>query len=151
MRVRRATDEDAAALGRGMKVVADEDAGLATQSDATIAGLTAMFRAAIDAGDTLFVLEKDGELAGSLGLHPAGARGVLDLGMWVLPAWRRRGGGRMLVEAALEAPPPTSTRSSSRSFPRTSPRSLCTKRWGSSARGCAATTTAASTAPCAPH
>jgi putative acetyltransferase len=88
-----------------MKVVADEDVGLATQSDATVQGLTTMFRAGIEAGDILFVLEQDGELAGSLGLHPAAAEGVLDLGMWILPAWRRRGGGRMLVEAALAARP----------------------------------------------
>lgn len=88
-----------------MKVVADEDVGLLTQSDATVEGLTAMFRAGIEAGDILLVLERDGELAGSLGLHPAGAKGVLDLGMWILPDWRRCGGGRMLVEAALEARP----------------------------------------------
>jgi putative acetyltransferase len=88
-----------------MKVVADEEVGLATQSDATVEGLTTMFRAGIEAGDVVFVLEEEGELAGSLGLHPASAKGVLDLGMWILPAWRRRGGGRMLVEAALAARP----------------------------------------------
>jgi ribosomal protein S18 acetylase RimI-like enzyme len=105
MELRRATDEDAEALGRGMKTVADEDVGLLTQSDATVEELTTMFRASIEVGDILFVLKEDGELAGSLGLHPAGAKGVLGLGMWVLPDRRRRGAGRMLVEAALAARP----------------------------------------------
>ncbi len=31
--------------------------------------------------------------------------GVLALGMWVLPEWRGRGGGRLLAEAALESRP----------------------------------------------
>jgi putative acetyltransferase len=39
-------------------------------------------------------------------MHPTNAKGVLSLGMWLLPQWRGRGGGRMLMEAALEARPP---------------------------------------------
>lgn len=44
-------------------------------------------------------------MVGCLGLHPAGPPGVLSLGMWILPGWRRRGGGRALMEAALAAIP----------------------------------------------
>ena len=38
-------------------------------------------------------------------MHPTPSPGVLSIGIWVLPEWRRRGGGRMLVEAALAARP----------------------------------------------
>jgi ribosomal protein S18 acetylase RimI-like enzyme len=40
-----------------------------------------------------------------LGLHPTAVDGVLSLGMWILPAWRGRGGGRMLIEEALASLP----------------------------------------------
>ena len=48
------------------------------------------------------MLEDGGEPVGSLGLQPTQADGVLSLGMWILPEWRGRGGGRMLIEAALD-------------------------------------------------
>jgi len=88
-----------------MKVVVDEERWLATESTATAEELTARFRAAVEHGHVLLVLEEAGERVGALGMHPA-ANGVLSLGMWILPAWRGRGGGRMLMEAALESRPP---------------------------------------------
>jgi RimJ/RimL family protein N-acetyltransferase len=106
MEVRKATIEDSERIARGMKMVADEERWLATQSDATVEGLTAMFRAAIEHEDNLvLVIEEGSELAGSIGLHPTHARGVYSLGMWLLPRWRGRGGGRMLMEAALRERP----------------------------------------------
>lgn len=106
MLVREARAEDCEALGRAMKVVAEEGRWLATEPGADVAGLVEMFRASVGADDHfLFVLEEDGELAGALGMHPTPSPGVLSIGMWVLPHWRRRGGGRMLVEAALAARP----------------------------------------------
>lgn len=106
MRVREATSRDCEALGRAMKVVAEEGRWLATEPGADVAGLIEMFRAGVEAEDNfLFVLEADGELAGGLGMHPTPSPGVLSIGMWVLPQLRRRGGGRMLVEAALAARP----------------------------------------------
>jgi putative acetyltransferase len=107
MEVRRATVADSERLARGMKVVADEERWLATQSNATVEGLREMFRAAVQHEDNVvLVLEEGPELAGSLGLHPTHAPGVYSLGMWLLPPWRRRGGGRMLMEAALRERPP---------------------------------------------
>ena len=55
----------------------------------------------------LFVLEHGGAIVGSLGMQPTQAEGVFSLGMWVLPEWRGQGGGRSLMEAALDARPAT--------------------------------------------
>jgi RimJ/RimL family protein N-acetyltransferase len=104
MHVRDATFEDCDALGAGMKAVVDEGRWLATEA-ATADELADRFRQVILEGDPLLVLEEDGGILGSLGLHSTDARGVLSLGMWVLAAHRGRGGGRMLMEAALAARP----------------------------------------------
>jgi len=104
MHVRDATFEDCDAIGAGMKAVVDEGRWLATES-ATADELAERFRQVILEGDPLLVLEEDGGIVGSLGLHSTDARGVLALGMWVLAAHRGRGGGRMLMEAALAARP----------------------------------------------
>jgi len=106
MEARRASIEDCEWLGRGMKVVVDEGRWLATEPDATVEDLVELFRGGISAGDLVLVLEEEGERIGSIGLHPSGVAGVLTLGMWVLPERRGRGGGRLLVEAALAAVPP---------------------------------------------
>lgn len=99
MQVRSATFEDCDAIGAGMKVVVDEGVWLATEA-ASAEELAERHRTAILAGEPVFVLEDGGEIVGCLGLHES-TSGVLYLGMWVLPAHRGRGGGRVLVEAAL--------------------------------------------------
>jgi RimJ/RimL family protein N-acetyltransferase len=104
VQVRDATFEDCDALGAGMKVVVDEGIWLAT-AEASELELANRFRQAILEGDPLLVLEEDGGIVGSLGVHPTPAEGVMSLGMWVLPSHRRRGGGRMLIEAMLAARP----------------------------------------------
>jgi RimJ/RimL family protein N-acetyltransferase len=104
MHVRDATFEDCDAIGAGMKAVVDEGRWLATEA-ATADELADRFRQVILEGDPLLVLEEDGGIVGSLGLHSTDARGVLALGMWVLAAHRGRGGGRMLMEAALATRP----------------------------------------------
>ena len=107
MKVREATTEDCEAIGRGMKAVVEEGRWLATEPGTPLEDLVERFRAAVEwDGHFLFVLEDGGQLIGSLGLHPSPADGVLTLGMWVLPEWRGRGGGRMLIEAALASVPP---------------------------------------------
>jgi putative acetyltransferase len=106
MKVRPATIEDCGAIARGMKVVADEGRWLATEAGASLEDLEQRFRAAVEwDGQLLLVLEDGSELVGSLGLHPSSTAGVLSLGMWVLPGRRGRGGGRMLIEAALASVP----------------------------------------------
>jgi [ribosomal protein S18]-alanine N-acetyltransferase len=89
-----------------MAVVVDEGRWLATQPPASVAELTERFRISIRQGNLLFVLVDGEEVVGALGLNPTSATGVLGLGMWTLPGWRGRGGGRLLVEAALAARPP---------------------------------------------
>jgi RimJ/RimL family protein N-acetyltransferase len=107
MEVRAARSEDCPALARGMRSVVEEGRWLATEESTTVEELEQRFLASVEwDGFFLFVLEQDGEPIGSIGLRPTEADGVLSLGMWVLPQWRGRGGGRMLVEAALAARPP---------------------------------------------
>jgi RimJ/RimL family protein N-acetyltransferase len=104
MQVRDATFEDCDALGAGMKVVVDEGIWLAT-AEASELELANRFRQAILEGDQVLVLEDEGGIVGALGMHPTQAEGVSSLGMWVVPSHRRRGGGRMLIEAVLAARP----------------------------------------------
>jgi putative acetyltransferase len=106
MKVRPATIEDCGAIARGMKVVVDEGRWLATEAGTPVEELEQRFRAAVEWDEQLLLVLEDGsELIGSLGLHPSNAAGVLSLGMWVLPGRRGRGGGRMLMEAALASVP----------------------------------------------
>jgi RimJ/RimL family protein N-acetyltransferase len=104
MHVRDATFDDCDALGAGMKVVVDEGIWLAT-AEASELELANRFRQAILEGDQVLVLEDEGGIVGALGMHATQAEGVSSLGMWVVPSHRRRGGGRMLIEAALAARP----------------------------------------------
>jgi RimJ/RimL family protein N-acetyltransferase len=104
MQVREGTFEDCDAIGRGMKVVVDEGRWLATEA-ATELELANRFRQVILEGDPLFVLEEGGAIVGALALHATRTSGVVALGMWVLPSHRGRGGGRMLIEAAVAARP----------------------------------------------
>jgi putative acetyltransferase len=46
--------------------------------------------------------EQTGEQVGHLFLLESGSRGVLSIGMALLPEARGRGGGRMLIERAIE-------------------------------------------------
>ena len=104
--MRAATIEDCEGIARAMKVVVDEGRWLATAPSTAVEDLEQRFRAAVEwEGHFLFLLEDEGELAGAIGLHPSQAEGVLSLGMWILPAWRGRGGGRMLIDTALAAVP----------------------------------------------
>ncbi len=103
MEIRRARLEDAAKLAEQMKAVVDEGGWLATESDRTIEQLTAMFRAGLEEGHILFILEDDLRVAGAIGLHPTGIDGVLNLGMSILAEHRGQGWGRKLLDAALAA------------------------------------------------
>jgi ribosomal protein S18 acetylase RimI-like enzyme len=106
MQVRPANFDDCGPIARGMKVVVDEGRWLATESSAAVEDLEQRFRASVEwEGHFLFVLEDGGERVGALGMHPSAVDGVLSLGMWILPGCRGRGGGRMLMDAALAAVP----------------------------------------------
>ena len=106
MKVRAARIEDCEAIARGMKVVVEEGRWLATAAGTGVEDMAERFRAAVEwDGNVLLVLEEGGEPVGAAGLHPTAVDGVLSLGMWILPEWRGRGGGRALIEALLDAVP----------------------------------------------
>lgn len=88
-----------------MKAVVDEGTWLATESATSATELEERHRLALAAGQQLFVLDDEGAVVGALGLRPTRAGGVLSLGMWILSSHRGRGGGRMLMDAALAARP----------------------------------------------
>jgi GNAT superfamily N-acetyltransferase len=45
-------------------------------------------------------------LVGLIDLRPTRTDGVHAIGMWILPGHRGKGGGRMLIDAAIDARPP---------------------------------------------
>jgi RimJ/RimL family protein N-acetyltransferase len=110
MRVRPVTPADFEELARGFKVVVDEERWVAVQPPVTVAELADGMRARLDEGRLMFALEDpDAEggpaLLGHIDLHAGRIEGVWSFGMWVLPEARGKGGGRMLLEAAIAARP----------------------------------------------
>jgi len=100
-----------------MAEVVGEERWMAAES-ATAEELATRYRRGIAAADQrIFVLVDGGAVVGAVSLHPARDEGVLGLGMWILAPWRHRGGGRMLVEAALAARPPATHRVELEVFP----------------------------------
>jgi RimJ/RimL family protein N-acetyltransferase len=107
MRVRPADFADAAELGRGLKVVVDERRWLGIQPPVTAEEMADRIRQMMAEERSFFALEDDGgALVGLIDLRPTRAAGVASLGMWILDEHRGRGGGRALLEAAIEARPP---------------------------------------------
>jgi RimJ/RimL family protein N-acetyltransferase len=110
MRVRPATLADTEELGRGFKIVVDEKRWLGVQPPVTAPGMAKWIRTRMDEGRLLFVLEADANaqgkddapLVGLIDLHPTRTEGVHAIGMWILPGYRGQGGGRMLLDAAIE-------------------------------------------------
>lgn len=108
MRVRPAAPEDAEELGRALKVLVDEERWLAIQPPVTDAEMAERIRSAMAEERTHFALEDDegdGSLFGLIELRPTRIEGVHSIGMWILAGNRGKGGGRMLLEAALAARP----------------------------------------------
>jgi putative acetyltransferase len=110
MRVRPVTDGDIEELASGLKVVVDEKRWVAVQPPVTEAELAERFRTRIAEGHRMFALEDDDAegapaLIGNVDLRPTRIDGVHAIGMWILPGNRGKGGGRMLLEAAIEARP----------------------------------------------
>jgi len=101
--VRQARTEDAEDIARVLAAVAEEGL-VATEPPVDIESRAGQFREAIqgDGPGALWVLESDGEIVGNAGLLETQVPGVLSLGMAILPAARGRGGGRALLDAALE-------------------------------------------------
>jgi RimJ/RimL family protein N-acetyltransferase len=112
MRVRPATPADATELGRALKIVVDEERWLAIQPPMSAAELATGLRTRMAEGQRLFALEDDAgtadgtPLVGLIVLRPTRIEGVESIGMWILPGHRGKGGGRLLLDAAIEARPP---------------------------------------------
>jgi RimJ/RimL family protein N-acetyltransferase len=108
MRVRPVTEADLEELARGLKVVVDEERWVAIQPPVTEAELVERFRTRLGEGHRMFALEDpDAEggpaLVGNIDVRPTRIEGVHAIGMWILPGLRGKGGGRLLLEAAIGA------------------------------------------------
>jgi ribosomal protein S18 acetylase RimI-like enzyme len=97
--VRRAVEQDAAAMAEVIAVVAPEDT-LGAQPPVDVVTRAAGFRDLLAGDGAAWVLDDGGVVQGYLSLTPR-TRGVFGLGMAIVAAGRGRGGGRALVEAAL--------------------------------------------------
>jgi RimJ/RimL family protein N-acetyltransferase len=110
MRVRPVTDADFEELARGLKIVVDEKRWVAIQPPVSEAELAERLQERLAEGHLMFALE-DAEaeagpaLIGHIDLHRTRIEGVWALGMWILPGARGKGGGRMLLEAAIDGRP----------------------------------------------
>jgi RimJ/RimL family protein N-acetyltransferase len=110
MRVRPVTEADFDELARGLKIVVDEKRWVAIQPPVSETELVERMRERLAEGRLMFALEDpDAEggtaLVGHIDLHRTRIDGVWALGMWILPGARGKGGGRMLLEAAIDARP----------------------------------------------
>jgi ribosomal protein S18 acetylase RimI-like enzyme len=84
-----------------VRAVAAEDRWILTEPPVDALERAATIRAGLHRGEAFWVLERDGEIVGGLGLHPAPDRGTALLGMAVRADARGRGGGGALLDAAL--------------------------------------------------
>lgn len=111
MRVRPVTEADLEELARGFKVVVDERRWVARQPPVTVAELAEDLGLRLGDGRLMLALDDaDAKgapaLVGFIGLYPTRTEGVHAFGLWVLPGARGKGGGRALLEAAIDARPP---------------------------------------------
>jgi RimJ/RimL family protein N-acetyltransferase len=100
--IRVATLEDAEALAEIIAEVASEGT-IGPEAPVDVSARVERFREAIRAPtpDAVRVLEQDGDVVGYADLRQA-AKGVLVLGMAILPIARGHGGGRGLLEGLLD-------------------------------------------------
>lgn len=100
--VREATVDDVPGMVDAYIAVAAEGrwigGELPLDRDERIEAMTATIRGG---DDQMFVAESDGEIIGMLGLHPR--HGRADLGMAILEAWRGKGVGTAMMDAAIAA------------------------------------------------
>jgi RimJ/RimL family protein N-acetyltransferase len=102
MHVRRATIEDSRAFAAVIAAVAEERRWIATEPPVDVAAFAERVRNTIANGnDPLWVLEDEGRIIGSLGLHATAVAGVATLGMSIVEPARGKGGGRALLQAAM--------------------------------------------------
>ncbi len=98
--VRRARLDDAAAMA-GIVVAVAPEGFLGAEPPVDVEARTERQLELITQEGTAWVLEEGDAVVGHLNLH-ARVRGVLSVGMAILPVARGRGGGRALLHAAIE-------------------------------------------------
>lgn len=101
--MREAEVADVTAMAQVVAAVAEEGV-IGTEPPVDVRDLAQRFRRTVEDRDRarMWVLEEAGRVLGHLGVREPGARGVLVLGMVILPEGRGRGGGRELLERAVE-------------------------------------------------
>jgi len=102
MFVRHATLEDVEAFVAVVAAVAEEGRWIAIEPPVDVDAFALRVRRRLSDGEALFVLDVGGRIVGTLRLHATHAGGVVSLGMSILQDHRGRGGGRALLEAAIE-------------------------------------------------
>jgi putative acetyltransferase len=102
MLVRRATPQDAEVFAAVLAAVAAEDRWIGTEAPVDIPARAEQTRTMLAEGDALWVVEDDGEIVGTLGLHKTRTAGVVSLGMALLERVRGRGLGHACMRTALE-------------------------------------------------
>lgn len=100
MHARPATPDDADEIAAVIAEVAAEG-WLATEPPVDVGQRAAAFRETLSEGHALWVLEQDGRVVGTAGLHPTHAPGVVSLGMAIVSSARGHGGGNLLMEQML--------------------------------------------------
>jgi ribosomal protein S18 acetylase RimI-like enzyme len=95
--IRGARPEDAPAMARLFAAVAEERNGIATEPPVDLDDRSAQFARTAAAS---MVAETDGRIVGTINVD-AGRFGAGDLGMLVDAAWRGRGVGSALMDAAI--------------------------------------------------
>jgi ribosomal protein S18 acetylase RimI-like enzyme len=95
--VRGARPEDARAMAELFAAVAEERNGIATEPPVDLDDRSARF---VSTAAASMVAEADGRIVGTINVE-AGRFGAGDLGMLVDAAWRGRGVGSALMDAAI--------------------------------------------------
>jgi putative acetyltransferase len=106
MQARPIAPEDVEELGRALKLVVDEKRWLAIQPPVTEVEMALRISGAMEEGRKHFVLEDEGAPAGLIELRPTRTEGVWSVGMWIVAGSRGKGGGRLLLDAAIESKSP---------------------------------------------
>lgn len=101
--MREAEVADTEVMAQVMAVVAEEGV-IGTEPPVDVRALAQRFRRTLDDAGRggMWVLEESDRVLGHAGVREPGAHGVLALGMAILPEGRGRGGGRRLLDRAVE-------------------------------------------------
>ena len=79
-----------------------EEGWIASEPPVDVPAFAARVRTMLAEGDPLWVLSDGAHVVGTAGLHATRADGVASLGMSILAESRGRGGGRALLQAAID-------------------------------------------------